>query len=280
MKKNNKIILLAIILFIILVLVLGLLVISTKKEDNNKENITTKKIITTKKLGVNDPTAVNLFNDYNFMYDYLDMVKYDGNSYFDYFYKNDLVNSDNILESVKFMLAFNKIYGNLLDGLETIKDGKQRVDEEAIVMFNSPIDYTKIDSKRYSGKMLIGAVRGYSVMYDETNNLYIELAGLGGAVSYDYHTKIINVYKKDNSLIIENKVMFTYKVADEPLKVFKNANDIDAYYNKNDESNIIDEIVYNKEANIDSYINKLDTFRWTFTKNGSYYKLDEVLRVK
>lgn len=288
MKDSNKIKNILIVTLIIIIIVLFVIInifIKNDKTNNEKTKIavTSKKKSEIKNIDIQNNEMVNIFNRYNSMYDYLDMLKYDGTSYFDYFYRNDKVDSDNLDENVKFMITVYNTYGNILENTEIIKGAKEKIDEDSMKLFGSKINYKKISSKSYQGKLLVGAVNGYSIMYEDNNSdFYIEEAGLGGVTSLDYVLKKTKAYKNGDYLIIENVIMFTYQETDDPVKLFKTAGDLSNYSSsKNINSlSLIDEIAYNKEINIDNYEDKLDTFRWTFKKdknnNYTFYSVEKI----
>lgn len=278
------------ILILLLVIVVALLIFIFVFNKSNKANIknddtktTAKKEGGRKDISTQDKLVVDIFSKYNSMTDYLDIINYDGVTYFDYFYRNDSIKTSMLDENVKFMITLYNTYGNDLENIETLNDGRKKVDEEAIKLFGSKIDYNKLSSKEHDGKMLVGAFLGHSIMYINNDlNLYTEAAGIGGVTSLDYATKILASYKEDDYLIIENKVLFMYQDAGEDVKVFSTAKDLSDYSNtKNVNSiSIIDEVSDYKDVSIDNYIDKLDTFRWTFKKDSSdnymFYSVEKI----
>lgn len=181
--------------------------------------------------------------------------------FFGYYYKKNM-NLNNLDSDIIILTSLiNKLY-QLGD-----KISSANVNVYIYNIFGSNIQYVD--------KTVEGICERY--IYDSSSKYYDVDGGCSGDSS-KIISKIIDYEKKNDKLIIKNKIL----VEDYNFGGYG----IDTLYSDVDKKNIIDKVdTYKKEFDaekeIDNYIDKLDTFKWTFVKeNGGNYTFKSVEKVK
>ena len=273
----------------------GIINISSKDNkktvDKKTNKDTTKESEKEEILDVNSDIVVNLFNKMNNFTNDLDLldVKAEENLY-SYFYQSDSLKQEQVDDRIKFAYSFVNVYKDIkincksewYDAEKFRKDfvgNVSDVNNESIKIFGSGFDINKV--------MVNGvgpAIFGEQTMING-DKITIEAAGIGGAQGANFFTKIISSKKKDGEIIIENKVMFEFASASDDFEqgIFKTAKKhIDnclgaSCYGLSDK---ISDLSKGK-VNIDDYLDKLDTYRWTFKENkDGNYTFESVEKVK
>ena len=267
-------------------------IINISSKDNKKTVDKKTNNDTTEELDINSKEVTDLFKKYNKfnngMYLYSDN---DSGLLYTYFYQNDSLKKDQIDDRIKFAYSFENLYkiteGNYFDenSIKKFNGSVQDVKNESIKMFGNDFNVNNL-TKNNTVKNSVGLViYGVKPMLKE-NDITISLMELGDAGSADIYTKIISAKKTNGNLLIENKVMFVFAGESNILEqgVFKTAkNYIDdclgaSCYGLTDK---ISELPNDNKIKIDDYLDKLDTYRWTFKENtdGSY-TFESVEKVK
>ena len=281
----------------------GIINLSNKNTKGGNENATTaKKDVKEEKLS--DEEVKKVFDKYNLYTNWLDIFNnvdvsnsfyeenkdmFDGT--FSYFYNKD-INNKTISDSMKFAVSI----GNLYIKEETLKtaygekytykvfdfNGKKELDldtinKKSVELFGSKIN---IDNMIDNENNVTIAVLATTFKYNPSNNSIVpSVDGIGDGSSIDYYTKIIDSNISGNKLEIINKVMFVVCTAgDEDYcyisKIDQDINDIKKTLTTVDKSDI-------QNISIDKYIDKLDSYKWTFTKNNNgNYVFESVEKVK
>ena len=268
-----------------------------KKAVDNKASNTTKESEKEEILDVNSDIVVNLFNKMNNFTHDLDLldVKAEENLY-SYFYQSDSLKQEQVDDRIKFAYSFVNVYKDikgLVSGewkaVETFRKdfvgSVSDVNNESIKIFGSGFDINKV---------IVNGV-GPAIFGEKTmingDKITIEAAGIGGVNGADIFTKIMSSKKKDNEIIIENKVMFVsnyYNDSNYCVGVFKTAKKhidnckgascfglMDKISEVSVQENTTDKM------KIDNYLDKLDTYRWTFKKDkDGNYTFESVEKVK
>ena len=265
-----------------------------KKAVDNKTSNTTKESEKEEILDVNSDIVVNLFNKMNKFTNDLDLldVKAEDNLY-SYFYQSDSLKKEQVDDRIKFAYAFISLYKDVeeqtgkswyntenfsKDFVGSVSD----VNNESIKIFGSGFDINKV---------IINGV-GPAIFGEKTmingDKITIEAAGIGGAQGADILTKITSCKKKYGKIIIENKVMFVFAAGNVEQSIFKTAKKhidncegasclglVDKVSEISNQDNSLDKI------KIDDYLDKLDTYRWTFKDNeDGNYTFESVEKVK
>ena len=252
---------------------------------------------TTLSLLTSSDKVVNLFNKMNNFTNDLDLldVKAEENLY-SYFYQSDSLKQEQVDDRIKFAYSFVNVYKDIkglvsgeLKAVEAFRKdfvgSVSDVNNESIKIFGSGFDINKV---------IVNGV-GPAIFGEKTmingDKITIEAAGIGGVQGADIFTKIISSKKKDNEIIIENKVMFVSQYDDGSnyyVGVFKTAKKhidnckgascfglMDKISEVSNQENTIDKM------KIDNYLDKLDTYRWTFKENADgSYTFESVEKVK
>ena len=250
-------------------------------EKNNKE-ITQN--TDSKELDVNSEEVKELFNVYNKFNNHMSLsFKYI--SGFTYFYNQDKVHMNDIDESLKFAIVYDEYFNKKYDGQE-------HVDAETIVHMK---DLNKISNKLFSTSLDIKKVIDKDnyinvfvcrqLKYNEKEqSIIITQDGCGDCAAAEFNTKIISAVKSKDKIEIINKVIFLYYSCDPvEFKIFKAATN-----NYNNKYGFVEEIedltnknILIKDVKIDDYLDKLDSFKWTFVKNNEgNYIFESVEKIK
>ena len=256
-------------------------------KENKKEEI----------LDVNSDKVVNLFNKYNLFYQSslyhnkndMNCEFYSNNvgcNSFAYFYSKEKITKELLDDKIKLAYSIGNIYLNdnyKKDkyGVPELSDGEEysftEINKESSKLFGSDINFDNISITGSNGKEYADAtIYGNSYLYTD-KKLTLEKNGMGGVADIYFKTKIISAYEDNNKLYIENKVMFViedYQMFRILRKSSNNANE-DILYDSSKNNATTNSI------SIDDYLDKLDTYRWTFKENtdGSY-TFESVEKVK
>ena len=296
-KKRNVFKGICILLFIVIIgLVVYILndkgIININSKDDKKTVDKKTDNDTTEELDINSKEVTDLFKKYNKfnngMYLYSDN---DSGLLYTYFYQNDSLKKDQIDDRIKFAYSFENLYkiteGNYFDenSIKKFNGSVQDVKNESIKMFGNDFNVNNL-TKNNTVKNSVGLViYGVKPMLKE-NDITISLMELGDAGSADIYTKIISAKKTNGNLLIENKVMFVYYslyvngyqgIFKTAKKYIDNCTDASCY----GLTDKISELPNDNKIKIDDYLDKLDTYRWTFKENtdGSY-TFESVEKVK
>lgn len=299
-RPSNKTIMLRktfkIVGLLIVILLAGFMGYSLK--NNNKSDISDKKIEEKEnnkeseqkeELNVNSSLVLDLFNNVNRFNDALDVVN-DNNYLFNYFYKQDKILNEQVSDEVKFSIIFDKLYNEKVQSLatatleeyENFKFYLKDINNESIKIFGKTIDVKNIlDS---NNNVNVG-VRGNTFKYNEDGQYFnLVSGGIGDCQSLNLKTKILSAVKYEDKIEITNKIMYIYSSSCdvEELKVFKSVGNspFDLKEQLDDLTNNVNNMLA-KDIDINNYIEKLDEFKWIFTKNNDgNYIFESVEKVK
>lgn len=266
-----------------------------KKEDSGTKEKNIDKVDNNSSEKISNKEAQEVFDKYNLYTDWLDLVdnpillesrtenkkKLLSNA-FSYFYDQDVTNKT-ISDTMKFAVSMGNLYikeetGKTAYG-EKYKykifdfEGQKElnfdiINKKSIELFDSKVDINNIIDKNNN---IVVTILGTSFKYNSVSKKIVpnEDGGLGDSSSIDYYTKIINTKVLGDKLEITNKVMFVICSAPEDYcyisKTNQDINNIKNVLTKIDKSNL-------ENLSIENYLDKLDSYKWTFTKNdeGNY----------
>ena len=210
---------------------------------------------------------------------------------FSYFY-NSNVTSKTISDSIKFAISLGNLYikedemktayGRKIIYKELDFNGKNELDfnvinKKSIELFGKGININNIVDEENSINV---GVFGYNFKYNPKTKTIImpDGDGVGDGASIDYYTKIIGNKVSGNKLEITNKVMFLVCTpVDDFCYISKTTQDINNIKNTLTTINNSDL----KNINIDDYLDKLDSYKWTFVKNkAGNYVFESVEKLK
>ena len=263
-----------------------------KTVDNKKDTATESE--KEENLDVNSDLVVNLFNKMNKFTNDLDLldVKAEDNLY-SYFYQSDSLKKEQVDDRIKFAYAFISLYKDVeeqtgkswyntenfsKDFVGSVSD----VNNESIKIFGSGFDINKVIINGMGPDVL-----GVMTIINE-DKITIKNGGIGGGLGADILTKITSCKKKYGKIIIENKVMFVFAAGNVEQSIFKTAKKhidncegasclglVDKVSEISNQDNSLDKI------KIEDYLDKLDTYRWTFKDNeDGNYTFESVEKVK
>lgn len=266
MNENNKNILKLIIKLLVFIFIVGfiaLIIYYYNKNINNSSNTSVEKI--TGDVSLNNKKIIKLFNDMNSINETSDLVV-NGYDYLGYFYSKDKIVSESLDDNVKFGIAFKIAYDlgsqteeeKTYDSIKVENNIKNLFGKNSKIK-NSGVSYN-ISSKKcfYSGNII-----------DCQNKM-----GSGSPEGIKMITKMEDVYKENDNLIIINKVMFVYSGPSDNIENSFKYN-ILKKYTREEENNIIIDTKYSNELlefDIDNYLDNLYTYKWTFKmeESGKY----------
>lgn len=266
MNENNKNILKLIIKLLVFIFIVGfiaLIIYYYNKNINNSSNTSVEKI--TGDVSLNNKKIIKLFNDMNSINETSDLVV-NGYDYLGYFYSKDKIVSESLDDNVKFGIAFKIAYDlgsqteeeKTYDSIKVENNIKNLFGKNSKIK-NSGVSYN-ISSKKcfYSGNVI-----------DCQNKM-----GSGSPEGIKMITKMEDVYKENDNLIIINKVMFVYSGPSDNIENSFKYN-ILKKYTREEENNIIIDTKYSNELlefDIDNYLDNLYTYKWTFKmeESGKY----------
>ncbi len=266
-NKSNKGLIGLVIVLIIMVLGLGGYiaydkVLSAEKDNKQVENINKEqKEEKYEEISVDDETVTKLIKN-------LTADTIDGNKA-GYFYEKDKMLNTEVSNQMKLYLAIQMIQGDVDDMEKNLSKVTPKNISSAVKEIFGP-DAT------YTDETLNDACRG--MKYNSKTKTYSANYGCGSMLTPHYDGLIIEAKKYDERLEIEQKVMLTtYDIIDDDtFKVnISNLNEIiDSITLKSDEDEPETKDLLNK------YKSKLNTYKYTFNKNGDNYYFYSVERVK
>lgn len=230
-------------------------------------------------INKNDEIANDLFSTMNSFDNNLDLLDsvYSGMRYlYSSFYLNDKTTNSEVNDKVKFGIIFAKYFFEEAKKEISYKFYLSDINKRSKELFGTEINVNNILTE--DGKVDIG-VYGMAFNYDRSDKSFnVSGGGIGDVSSGDIKTKITNITKNENKIEIVNKVMFIYSSMGEDsikLEVFKTATD--DYNEKFGLKNKITDLskqantsnLTAKDINIDDYLDKLDSYKWTFIKSES-----------
>ena len=290
-KVKNNIAYIILFVFLLSFLFVYLILQNNKNEKTVQKNIVTN--IEKETMNVNQETPVS---------ETLDLTSpivttlknkisifdtYKSGSYYGYFYQSDYLDINNIKDDVKILIGitqndnfdndfFNATYkATTQEGndIEVIILSKEEVKDGIESFFGPNISYNDTD--------LIDANYDYCgfsrFKYDTTRKVYIsETITCSGFPSPYIDSKIISAIKTDN------KIELTIKIAYVKYDRYKNDNIIKYIYKDYNDIKYLDkfEILKDNSYDINNYLDKLNTFKFTFTLNSNnYYYFESVKKV-
>lgn len=259
----------------------------TKGNEQDKNNIDQSQT-----LSVDNDLVKELFYRMN-QFTELGDIAADGFDY-DFFYLKERT-VDDINDSLMFAITYCALYEKTVESLTTDEDFNNfrfslaDINKKSLEIFGKDIDVDKIieynsindpDLGYYPGYQANVDIRGKRFKYDRDKQEFsLTRYGLGGPDLVEYDTKIISAQKYRDKIEIVSKVMFELWIADVEENVAK------LYRETTDNERTINNriIKFDKEiadvssqkyedVKIDDYLDKLDSFKWTFTlnDNGNY----------
>lgn len=266
-KKNKGLICLVVIL---IVLVLGLSgyivfdkVFSSEKQDKDTTNKKTESAINKEAepetLSIEDEIVEKLMEAPHYFIgdDYLDTY-YDG-----VLYDQDY-NVENIPDKIKILMGITASGIKIVDNKDIQANQKivlkaSKVREQVESIFGKNVKYTDQDVDNY------GINKGI-FKYDQKNDEYYYIVTTGSIFfTPKYKTLIVDAKKYDDRIEITEKVArLEYDVqpsGDYKINILKKKNDTD----------LIDTIKEEDNFSFDNYKNKLNSYKYTFNKDGNNY---------
>ena len=298
MKKEKKMTITVKYYILLLLLLLSLFValIYVKKQSATKNKVSSKivqnKIVDSKKestnevypdeeLAIDSPIAQELINKINVF----DSSK--AGSYYGYFYNQDYLDINGISNDAKVMIGItqNKNFKNDFinatydavapDGtnLDVIILSKEEVSEGINSFFGPNTEYS--DTSLIDAKTDYCGFSGFE--FDDTRNVYMNnpISCSGFPLPY-IDTKVMRVFRSGN--IIE----VTLKVAYIKFDSTNKDNVIKYIYADNNSSKYIEKhhLLTDNSYHIDNVLDKLNTYKFTFTLNSNnYYYFTKVEKV-
>ncbi len=254
--------------------------VTSKVVENKKEPI--EEINTEEEIDVNSDIALEFINKINIF----DSIK--AGSYYGYFYNQDYLDINNISNDAKIMIgiAQNKNFKNDFinatyeaqapDGtsLNVIILAKDEV-EEGINSFFGPSTVYQDENLKDANSDYCG-FSGFA--FDETRNVYMNNPlSCNGFPNPYIDTKVIRVFKTGKNIEIYLKIAYIKYDAN-------NEDDVIKYvYTNNNANNYLEahHILTDNSYKIDNILDKLDTFKFTFTLNSNnYYYFNKVEKIK
>ena len=280
-KKRNILKGICLILLLIVITLVAYILNNTMKSNTNSSK--TSKF---EKLNASDYEQVEkLFNRMNGFTEHLELLTIDNDGtseLYDYFYDKESLLNKNVTDNVKFAIAYNELYRKKVNE-EIIPSNNDNVfnnfrfylediNEKVNEIFGNSINVNNIINKENIVNVVID---GNGFKYDEkTKSFSLSGSGVGDCSSAEYKTKIIDAKKYSDKIEIINKVMFSFSSGcedEEKLLILKSP------YSYNNYKNFIIADLSNtkknyNDINIDDYLDSLDSYKWTFTKNkdGNY----------
>jgi len=244
---------------IVAIIILILSGIISYRNFNNKSSNQAEKPKDEKKyevLEVNESLVVDLFgltrnNNRSLFF---------GTEYDNIYYLKDVINTNKLDVEFKLMLSF-----------ETLDSNKLNLDDETTVIEESALkeQYLKIfGDTDYKGQDIKYSCPS-AVRYNEEKFRFEYDEYCGGPVSYGYQNKLIEARKYKDKIEIYEKVVF-YLIDEDRVTYWKNA----------DYSDFLLEMTMDDDFNIDSHLNELKTYKYTFEKSDSFYTFEKVELVK
>ena len=268
MKKKN--ILIVVLVIIIVALIVALLfatnVISLNKKTNSKNTTTeeTKKE-TSESLDINSDLVTDLMTIPHYTNDV-----WLGSNYSGYFYNENSYDINTISNKVKILIAIRSL------GLDSINvNYSKETDDGTFISIPEDVvkeSYYKIfgNEIEFKNESLDGQECGYAAFkYNSTTKAYEQnMYGCGGTMIPFYETKTVEATKYNDRIEIIEKMAYIEFDTDE------NSDELSQLiYTDSSATNKIDTISSEDEIKIDNYLDKLDSYKYTFKKDGNNYYL-------
>ena len=271
-------------------------------KSGNEITTTTNEVVKQEKLS--DEEVKKIFDKYNLYTNWLDIFNIEevSNSYyeknkdmfdstFSYFYNADVTNKT-ISDGMKFAVSMGNLYikeevgetaygekytNKVFDFSGNKSLSLEAINQKSIELFGSKINVKNIVDDENN---IIVALLDTTFKYNpNTNSIIPGDYGIGDGSSIDYYTKIVDSSVSGNKLEITNKVMFVVCPADDEDYCYVSKTDQDINNIKKTLTTVNKSDI--KNIGIDKYINKLDSYKWTFTKNSEgNYVFTSVEKVK
>lgn len=182
---------------------------------------------------------------------------------FGYFYSKDKITINDIPNSTIVKLAIADYYTDDYTGISTPTEGALSILDVKVNVqkaFGTNIKYTDESVDVLCSRFVL----------NPANNVYdVQLGGCGGVGIPNYKYKVVKATETDETLTIYEKVGYVeaYSKSDGSLgsKIYTNA----------DKTNPVGDY----EGEIDQFLDKLDSYKWTFKKEGSNYIFKSVEKV-
>ena len=225
-------------------------------------------------LDVNSDLVTNLVKYPNLMNDI-----WLGKNYTGYFYANDSINVNTMSNKVKIVMAihalgdYNYIYDTYTVDTSavdtTVSIPEEDIKESYYKIFGSSVEF-KTES-------LDGNDCGLTAFtYDSGSKVYKEsVNGCGGTALPYYETKIIKAVKYSDRIEITEKVVYVELEWDE-----SSSETYQFVYTNKDKTNKLATVSSNEEISIDDYLDRLDSYKYTFKKDGDNYYFYSSEKVK
>ena len=247
-KKNNtsKIVILVGGIFLIFIFgtYIGYLMFKSIYNNNQPQQVIEKK----EEISINDPLVLKLMK----IPEYTIQKRYNTGLYQGYFYNGNYYDINSITDDVKVFIAIQNIKDNSWNDLANVILSKEKIDESMKQVFGPNVKYTPVSTNDdpciYGNFTYDGNTFSYSKSYCENE------------LSSYYDKKIISAYKYSDRIEITEKVI--YYEDNDNIKIVKNTNGY--------------EIAKDNNPNIDNYLDKLESFKFTFTKIDNDYYLSKV----
>lgn len=291
-KKRNIFKGVCFILLLIVIALVAYIVNDIMKSNTNNNKI--NKTNTVETLDVSNYEQVEkLFNRMNSFTNHLSLLTSDNNSSigYDYFYGSKSISNKDVADDVKFAIAYSELYRKKLNEeiipsnndntFDNFKFYLDDINEKVNEIFGNNIDVNNIINK---DKIVNVNIDGTGFKYDEKTKSFSLLgSGVGDCCSIEYKTKIISAKKYSDKIEIINKVMFIFGSGcedEEELFILKSPYSYENYKNF-----IVEDLSKTKKdyenINIDDYLDSLDSYKWTFTKDkNNNYIFNNVEKVK
>jgi len=249
MKKNKNRIIYLLVIMIVILLTIG--IVSYIKFENSKSNDRYQI------LDIDSEMVKDLF--------YLTKGRsgnnlFLGSEYENLYYKNEKIDLNEMDENFKRVLAYYNLDRNSFkyqDNLIIIN--AEEIKKQYINIFGTSDDY--VDGTIYCFS---------TITYDSENNQYVISGGKGGEILTGYQNKIIEARQYKDKVEIYEKVLFYRRNASYLIS---------NVYSDSKYSNKLDIEIIEPNYVLENHSDLLDTYKYTFVKNGNDYIFNKVEKV-
>ncbi len=260
-NKKNRFTKKNIVIAIIVALIIGLILIGVLSYINySKDNDITTPSGEAKDLNISDEIVQDLF--------YLTRGElashlFAGTDYENIYYRNDVTNINDMDEVFKKMLAFVTLDKDLIKQEESkyiisANDLKNQYNE----IFGN-LDTYQDETFNYNCPL--------TIEYNSESKQYEYESACGYSLSSGYVSKLTEAKEYNDRIEIYEVVAF-YLLDDNTSEV--------SYFNTSDYSEYLTVLESENQFNIDDYTDRLDTYKYTFMKNGNNYYFAKVEKEK
>ena len=230
-------------------------------------------------LDVESPTVKELYNKIDvFSIDYQGDKTFK-DEYYGYFYRNDKILASDISDSLKAMIAIKQLssyeveHGTYPSSYTTINSSYVKNEVQNIF---GKVSFQNANTPKYQCE------QGY--VYDASNDYYrMEAAGCGkvcGEFNHEISTTIVKAETvNDNVLNIYVKPQFYSLDGECGDDDYAKSSYLEKIYSDFNMTNLVATLNYDSKDD-KSYMNKLDTYKFSFEKNGVDYYFKSVEKVK